>query len=62
MTNNNGKYVSFFIIHSHKRTHAPLQCTSEIPVTETITETEIIDPTLTETETETMGFVETDIM
>jgi len=35
---------------------------SDISVTETITETEIIDPTLTETETETMGFVETDIM
>ena len=36
--------------------------TSDISVTETITETEIIDPALTETETETMLIYETEII
>ena len=36
--------------------------TSDISVTETITETEIIDPALTETETETMLIYETEIL
>jgi len=36
--------------------------TSEISVTETITETEIIDPTLTETETEMMVILKTEIL
>jgi len=35
---------------------------SEISVTETITETEIIDPTLAETETETMVILKTEIL
>ena len=35
---------------------------SDISVTETITETEIIDPALTETETETMLIYETEIL
>jgi len=35
---------------------------SEISVTETITETEMIDPTLTETETETMVILKTEIL
>jgi len=35
--------------------------TSEIPVAETITETEIIDPTLTDTGTETMVILEMEI-
>ena len=35
---------------------------SDISVTETITETEIIDPVLTETETETMLIYETEIL
>jgi len=35
---------------------------SEISVTETISEMEIIDPTLTETETETLVIFETEII
>ena len=35
---------------------------SEISVTETITETEMIDPTLMETETETMVILKTEIL
>jgi len=35
---------------------------SEISVTETITETEIIDPTLTETKTEMMVILKTEIL
>ena len=35
---------------------------SDISVTETITETEIIDPTLTETETEMMVILKTEIL
>ena len=35
---------------------------SEISVTETITETKIIDPTLTETETEMMVILKTEIL
>ena len=37
-------------------------CGSEISVTETITETKIIDPTLTETETEMMVILKTEIL
>jgi len=37
-------------------------CDSDISVTETITEMEIIDPALTETETETMLIYETEII
>ena len=42
--------------------HHLLPPVGDISVTETITETEIIDPALTETETETMLIYETEII
>jgi len=40
----------------------PVDGRSEISVSETITETEIIDPTLTETETAMMVILKTEIL